>query len=395
MAQPLRVVFLAHSSRFSGAEIKMMRLIKFADEMEATVILAEDGPFVEALHKAGARVEIMPLAERARGLKRNEVRAGLNQALAATDVARYIRRLRARLVQLQPDIVDAISLKAGTYGALAARLASVPMVWHVQDQVTSSYLSRQAVLPVRALISTLPSAVITPSKATMQALGRLRRGMHAAVIPELIPLPPQPVSIRAEVGRIGIVGRLAPWKGQDVFLEAFAKAYPETGPTAVVIGSAIFGEDDFAGELPALAERLGIGDRVEFRGFREDVNAELESLDLLVHASVLTEPGGTVVLEGMAAGLPVIAAGAGGPGEHISHGSSGLLHPPGDVGSLAAMLRLAADDYELRARLGVAARRKAREFSPEAVLGATLALYGQVLGRPLVSTAAETARSAV
>jgi glycosyltransferase involved in cell wall biosynthesis len=372
----------------------MMRLIEVADEIEATVILAEDGPFVEALREAGARVEIMPLAERARGLKRSEVKAGLNQALAATDVARYIRRLRARLVQLQPDIVDAISLKAGTYGAPAARLAGVPMVWHVQDQIAASYLSRQAVLPMRLLISTLPSAVITPSNTTMQTLGRLRPGMRTAVIPDAIPMPPQAVRIRREVERIGIVGRLAPWKGQHVFLEAFAKAYPESGPTAVVIGSAIFGEDDFARELPALADRLGIGDRVDFRGFRQDVNAELESLDLLVHASVLTEPGGTVVFEGMAAGLPVIAADSGGPGERISHRSTGLLHTPGDVGSLAAVLRMASDDYELRARLGVAARQRARDFSPEAVLGATLAVYGQVLGRPVVSTAAETARSA-
>jgi glycosyltransferase involved in cell wall biosynthesis len=394
MPQTLRVVFLAHASRFSGAEIKMVRLIEVADELEATVILAEDGPLVEALREAGARVEIMPLAERARGLKRGEVRAGLNQALAATDVARYIRRLRARLVQLQPDLVDAISLKAGTYGAPAARLAGVPMVWHVQDQVDSSYLSRQSVLPMRALISMLPSAVITPSNATMHTLGRLRPGMHTAVIPDAIPMPAQPVTIRREVERIGIVGRLAPWKGQHVFLEAFAKAYPETGPTAVVIGSAIFGEDDFARELPELADRLGIGERVDFRGFREDVNAELESLDLLVHASVLTEPGGTVVFEGMAAGLPVIAAGSGGPGERITHRSTGLLHTPGDVGSLATMLRTASDDYELRARLGVAARRRARDFSPQAVLAATLAVYGQVLGRSVVSTVAETARSA-
>jgi len=394
MTRPLRIVFLAHAARYSGAEIKMMRLIEAGeDEIEATVILAEDGPFVEPLREAGARVEVMPLAERARGLKRSEVRAGLSQALAATDVARYVGRLRTRLRQLRPDIVDAISLKAGAYGALAARLAGVPMVWHVQDQVNSNYLARQAVLPMRALIATLPSAVVTPSQATMTPLGRLRPGMHAAVIADPVPMPPQPVTIRPEVERIGIVGRLAPWKGQHVFLEAFAEAFPNPGTTAVLIGSAIFGEDDYARDLEAQAERLGLSGRVDFRGFRRDVNAELETLDVLVHSSVLTEPGGTVVFEGMAAGLPVIAAGAGGPVESIDHGTDGLLHAPGDASSLAAMMRLVAEDPELRARIAANGRERMRERLPETVFGETLAVYDQVLGRPPAPSPTQPARS--
>ena len=394
MAQPLRIVFLGHVARYSGAEIKMMRLIETgAQELEATVILAEDGPLVEPLREAGARVEVFPLAERTRGLKRSEVRAGLGQARAATDVARYVRGLRARLLALRPDVVDAMSLKAGIYGSFAARLAGVPLVWHVQDQVDSGYLARQAVLPVRALIATLPSAVVTPSRATMAPLGRLRPGMHTAVIPEPIPMPAQPVAIRPEVERVGIVGRIAPWKGQDVFLDAFAQAFPQPGTTAVIIGSAIFGEDDYARGLEIQAERLGIAERVEFRGFRRDVEAELEALDVLVHASVLTEPGGTVVLEGMAAGLPVIAADAGGPGEHIRHEREGLLHPPGDASALASMMSLLAEDRELRARIAAGGREQARRYAPEAVLGETLAIYDRVLGRRPAPAPAEPARS--
>jgi glycosyltransferase involved in cell wall biosynthesis len=190
------------------------------------------------------------------------------------------------------------------------------------------------------------------------------------------------VDVRPEVQRIGIVGRLAPWKGQDVFLRAFAQAFGESPPRAVVIGSAIFGEEDYASELSELAHLLGIRDRVDFVGFRRDVQAEFETLDLLVHASVLTEPFGTVVFEGMAAGLPVIAARSGGVAEYIEHARHGLLHTPGDAADLAAMLRLAADDRELRARLASEGRELTRQFASERVLSQWLTLYGTILGRP-------------
>ncbi len=98
----------------------------------------------------------------------------------------------------------------------------------------------------------------------------------------------------------------------------------------------------------SMARELGLADRVSFRGFAEDVHAELARLDVLVHASTVPEPLGQVVLEGMAAGLPVVAADAGGPAEIIDDGVDGLLYPPGDEAALAERLRRLADDRELR-----------------------------------------------
>lgn len=375
MSRALRLVFLGHVARFSGAEIETLRFIEAADGLEPTVLLAEDGPLVEALEAAGARVEVMPLPERARGLKRTELRPGATQALASVDIARYVGRLRTRLKELDPDVVGAISLKAGTYGAVAARLAGVPLVWHLHDQISSTYISRVAVRPMRLMIATLPSAVIAPSNATLATVGRLRPGVRAEVIPPPIPIPPRAVEIRPRVQRIGIVGRVAPWKGQHIFLEAFAQSLPEPDIRAVVIGSAIFGEEDYARDLEQLAGRLGIADRVDFAGFRRDVQAEFEKLDVLVHASVLTEPFGNVVFEAMAAGLPVVGARSGGVAQYIDHGQNGLLHTPGSVEELAAMLRLVVDDHDLRARLATGGRRRVGEFAPHAIVQRYLAVY--------------------
>ena len=381
MAKRIRLVFLGHVARFSGAEIEMLRVVEAARDVESIVLLAEDGPLVPALADAGARVEVMPLRERTRNMRRTEIRPGASQARAAVDVLDYVVRLRRRLIELSPDVVSAVSLKAGTYGAPAARLARIPMVWHLHDQIASNYLAREAVLPMRTIVATLPSAVIAPSQATLDVVGWFRPGMRTAVIPHPIPIPAESISIQPRVTRVGILGRLAPWKGQHVFLQAFAKAFPQSDVRAVVIGTAMFDEEFYANDLHQLASELGIADRVDFLGFRRDVEAELRQLDLLVHASVTMEPFGTAVFEGMALGLPVIVAAAGGPGEYVVHESTGLLHRPGDVEELAATLSRMAGDHALRVRLGAAGRERVREFAPEAIVQAWLEVYADVLGR--------------
>jgi glycosyltransferase involved in cell wall biosynthesis len=176
-----------------------------------------------------------------------------------------------------------------------------------------------------------------------------------------------------------MVGRIAPWKGQDVFLRAFALAFPDGDERGVLVGAPLFGEERYEGELRALIEQLGLGDRIELRGFAEDVGAELARVDALVHASVIPEPFGRVIVEGMAAGLPVVAAAGGGPTEIVSDGVDGLLYPPGDVDELAATLRRVAADPDLGERLGRAAVERARAFSPELVAARTSAFYREVL----------------
>jgi glycosyltransferase involved in cell wall biosynthesis len=98
-----------------------------------------------------------------------------------------------------------------------------------------------------------------------------------------------------------------------------------------------------------------------------------------VHCSTIPEPFGMVVVEGMAAGLPVIATAIGGPTEVIRDGEDGLLVPANDPSALAgAVTRLRSGD--LAARLGTAAQRSAERFAPEIAGAEVEALYGRILG---------------
>lgn len=222
--------------------------------------------------------------------------------------------LRRRLQELQPNVVHTNSLKAALYGGVAGRLAGILVIWHIRDRIAPDYLPTAAVRMVRLGSRTVPDVVIANSYSTLRALRVPRRSVVVTntVIYDPIGAAAPPDLTREAPFRVGILGRLAPWEGQDVFLEAFARAFPDDDSETWIVGAAMFGEDGYAETLHSQARRLGISDRVVFRGFREDVWAELSQIHLLVHCSLIPEPFGQVVVEGMAAGVPVIAADAGG-----------------------------------------------------------------------------------
>ena len=101
---------------------------------------------------------------------------------------------------------------------------------------------------------------------------------------------------------------------------------------------------------------------------------------MLVHASLIPEPFGQVVLEGMAAGLPVLAPDEGGPAEVIEDGRTGVLFASRDAGALSAGMRALAADAERRRSLGAAAREALATYRPQAVAERLEAAYEQLLG---------------
>jgi glycosyltransferase involved in cell wall biosynthesis len=166
-----------------------------------------------------------------------------------------------------------------------------------------------------------------------------------------------------------------------VFLDAFAEAFAGTSIRGRIVGSAMFGEDVYAASLHEQANRLDIASQIDFRGFKEDVWAELAELDVLVHCSVVPEPFGQVVLEAMAAGVAVVAAAEGGPAELITDGVHGLLTPPGDAHALAGALRRLVADAELRTQLAAAGWERSRDFTPERAAAGLVEVYSEIAGR--------------
>ena len=380
-----RVVYLDHCARQSGAELALLRTLPELRSVQPLVVLAEEGPLVGSLTEQGIEVRLLPMKEAGRGLPRDAVRPGWAAIAGAYATLSYVVRLARLLRAEHPDLVETNSLKSAIYGALAGLGARVPVVWHIHDRVATDYMPRPAVTLVRLFGRLLPTAVIANSETTLTTLHLKRGPRRPRVVASIAPPSPLAGGSRRASGEgagevvVGMVGRIQPWKGQDVFLKAFAAAFPNSGARAVVVGGALFGEDQFARSMKDLAAALGIADRVRFTGHLDDPVPEMERFDLLVHASVVPEPFGQVVVEGMALGLPVVASGAGGPAEVITDGVDGLLYPPGDVTALAAHLRRLSADPGLRRRLGSAGANTAARYAPNVIARELEAVYDQVL----------------
>jgi glycosyltransferase involved in cell wall biosynthesis/GT2 family glycosyltransferase len=380
----LRVVIVDHCAQLSGGELALARLLDAVENVDCHVILGEHGPLEARLRESNASVEVLPLDPAVRHARRAQIRAsaGMLGRIPATISA--IAALRRRLRELQPDVVHTNSLKAAVYGGIAARLAGAPVVWHARDRITSDYVPAQAALAIKVLARFVPNGIVFNSQTTRDTYGDTP---IFAIIPSPIVYDSVAPALAARAtdehapARFAMVGRLAPWKGQDVFLQAFAHAFGTGNERAVVAGSAMFGEDDYAQGLKALADDLGIAEQVEFAGFVPDVDDVLARVDVLVHASVLPEPFGQVVVEGMAIGLAVIAAAAGGPAEVITDGVDGVLVAPGDVDALARAMRALASDPERRRELGHAAHARAADFASDRVAAAVRHVWALVARR--------------
>ncbi|MFH1279157.1 MAG: glycosyltransferase family 4 protein [Candidatus Eisenbacteria bacterium] len=179
---------------------------------------------------------------------------------------------------------------------------------------------------------------------------------------------------------IGLVGRISRGKGQLEFLRAAAMvAREERGARFLVIGSVTEGEEEYGARARDLAREIDLGDRLRFTGFREDVPGALAALDILVVPS-RSEALGNVVLEGMAASLPIAAAGAAGIRDLVVDGETGILFPPDDPEAIAAALRRLLSDDALRASLGARGRERAeRHFDRERRTDRIESLYEEIL----------------
>ncbi|MDG4829855.1 glycosyltransferase family 4 protein [Solwaraspora sp. WMMD1047] len=298
---------------------------------------------------------------------------GLDPRLAARYLAaltRAARRLRRSPLFRAADLLHANTAAAAIICALATPDRRHPLVVHLRDLVDGESLGRFGLLALRRIALPRVDGVLANSAATL----RSAESWLGAEVPRAVVQSPLGVTHRTTRSRvgptvraIGMLGRLQRWKGQHVFLDAFARSLADTGVPGYLAGAALFGEEGYAAELRAQATRLGIADRVTFLGHVDDVAGFLDRIDVLVHASTRPEPLGQTVLQGLAHGLPVVATEGGGPGEWLRSGENGLLVPANDPAALGAALRTVVDSRELREKLAAGAAGTAVQTDQDCV----------------------------
>ncbi len=383
------VLYLHTTSEVGGSDVSLVGLVERLDRdrFAPIVALPADGPLVARLRDAGCRVLIVD-----RMIKLTTRRGWRHALRFALNYPGAVRTLCGVVASERVDLIHTNTIH-NLYGIGAAIVARRPHVWHVREIVWQSGLVRR----VERLLTRLSDRVIV----TSEAVGEIFRGRAGELagnvrrIPNGVDLdafaPGRSAErVRATLGfpadapLAGVVCRLDAWKGVDVFLRAAARTRAAL-PAArfVVVGGAIEGQETYARELKALATTLGLDDVLRFTDWRygpADMPDVYGALNLVVLPSREPEPFGLVLVEAMAAGLPVVATNHGGPREICVDGESGMLVPPGDPDRLAdAMRALLAHPARARA-MGQAGRRRAESrYDLRATVRAIEALYDELL----------------
>ncbi len=339
----MRILFLDQSGKLGGAELSLLDLAQ-AYSQTGRVALFQDGPFRLALESARIPVTVLS-GKQSLTIDRDST---LWQAFSQLGGLLGLVRRTAGLARSY-DVLYANTLKALMVGAVVSFLRNLPLVYHLRDILSEAHFSRSNLRLAIFMANRFAHAVIANSEATSQAFidagGRSSKVsvVYNGFLPENYrPSAEAVTALRRELNLpdqayvVGHFSRLSPWKGQHVLIDALRSCPDNT--VVLLVGEALFGEEDYGERLKLQVEQLGLGDRVQFLGFRSDVPTLMAACDLVTHTSTSPEPFGRVIVEAMLCGTPVIAAAAGGATELVETGKTGWLIAPDNIAALAQQI---------------------------------------------------------
>jgi len=273
---------------------------------------------------------------------------------AIVTAARALRRGRI-------DVVHGYQWRPALVGALAGRLAGVPLRLASKRSLTGE--DRQAERAWRHIARQVDTVIVNAEALRVEGE---QRGMRCrwtllqnGVDTEHFRLDPPDPAARAALGLdpqrpvVGTIGRLEDRKGHDQLLRAAGTMLAGGNgrrPQIVIVGDGPLRE-----KLQAQAHSLGVADSVRFVGTVADVRPSLAAMDVFVLPSH-AEGMSNALMEAMAAARPVVATAVGGNTEVVVDGKTGVLIPPADPAAIADAIAALLRDPDRAAGLGVAAR---------------------------------------
>jgi glycosyltransferase involved in cell wall biosynthesis len=366
LPKPVRLLSIISGALYGGAHNQAARLAKPLRERgyETSVLLPdESGNAAERLQHFGVPVSVAQL-------RRPRAAAGLGDNLGTLAHApEEIRGLRRAIKAHAPDLVQVHGLNL--YGAIAARIEDVPLIWQLLDTRPPVAL-RAAMMPfVAVLADVVMTTGLTVARAHPGArwLGRrLVPYVPPVDVEEFQARPGHRQAVRASLGvpdgavLVGSIGNRNPQKGHEYLLRAAPLARAEDERVVVRIrGERSVGHPDYETQLQRELAASGLGaSGLGSVGSEFTVPQIMSAFDVFVLSSVRRSEGlPTVLLEAMACGIPIIATDVGGVREIVTDGKTGLVVPAEDAAALAAAMVDLARSEALRTAMGEEGRRRA------------------------------------
>lgn len=363
MTQPTRVLFLNSCIHGGGAGRSLIAYLGHqASAIDPIVVLPAPGVVADQLKQVDKLVYMPEFLERIQTTNTAvDNIAGVNIAYGFATLVKSGLKLVRLVNELRPDVIYCNHMLAKPIGAFVGARTGVPVVFHARNihdwPVEKQFFQGLAQLDcVKSIIcnshaSAVPYEAVAPEKVhVVYNFINLERFDRARVTPVLR----TEFGIDRDTVVIGYLGRIIGWKGVDVLIRAFAKLATNSNVRTVL---AIVGDNDgglktdLRAEYQALAQNLGVVERVIFTGFRDDVVPYAADFDILALPSIRPEPFGRVVIEAMALGVPPVITAHGGATEIVTDGVNGLWAKPRDVDDFSKQLARLVNDAPLRKQL--------------------------------------------
>ncbi len=380
------VLFLQSTTEVGGAEVVLLNWLEASPELRRRCLVVTlgfgDGDLPERLRQRGVEVIELKMPR-------------LRYAWRAVPIVAALRRI------VRERGVRAIIGNGGhpqILGGLVARLAGVKSVF-MAHMIYPSPIWKNDPRDIAAFMGPI-DMILGVSGAARDAAEKLRPTVPCRLLHNGTPVrevsAAEATAARTELGLgpgellVGVFGRLQEWKGQDVFVKAaHLVAQRRSGVRFVIVGGSVFGlEPEFFEGLKRDVEAFGLGDRLTFTGFRNDVPRLMAACDIVCHTTRVPEPFGLVVVEAMMLSRPVIATAGGGPSEIIQSEAQGMLVPPDDPPALAKAIVDLIDDPPRRVSMGAQGRERVRANFSSDVAAAKLVAYLDEVIRPAAAIAA-------
>lgn len=395
-----RILFVdRHPGPPGGAEVNLLELLAHPaarTHWDAQVACPPAGATASALREQRIiRHDIDPGSGGPR--LRNLIRMGSDRERTAAS-----HRLRDILSGFKPDAVISCSPPDHLAAGIAAAGHGIPSLWWVNENLSPDFFGwparrafvSEALAHATRLIpvshfgkAVLVQAGIPDQRVTVIHNGiplrAYRRSSSTLIRDQLRIKPGEPL--------IGLLGKITPWKGAEFFIEIATRWAAEGRPGRfLIVGPISEGDEAFAASLRDLVRKRKLTDRISFPPPAANDAITLSQLDVLLHCSIKPEPFGRVIIEGMAVGVPVIAARDGGVPEIITPGVDGGLARPGNLDDYVAQLTALLGNAPMRSSWISAARSTVqhrftleRVFSDfQRVLEETTASSGKQPGAP-------------
>jgi len=318
-----RLLIIEDAVEMGGVQYSTINLLlglKTNTEYQPLVLIPGEGTFTQECRKHGILYKIYPKTQMfssSVSIMNDKFRIPNIPGLVANAILsrKEIINLITEIQEFNPNVVITKGMWAHINGGRACRRLGVPCIWHQQDFISERYRGLFKMW-FGYLAKYIPTYIIADGSPIRQQLP-VSVQKKCEVIFNGVPLdnfyqPEKKLVARTELNIpkeayvIGHVGRMTPWKGQHILLEAFIQ-YAQKNPSSylLLIGSPLFYDNSYFESLKKRIAASGLTDRVCLPGYRSDLGYLLSAIDTFIYPSVEKDTSPLALISALAAGLPI------------------------------------------------------------------------------------------